>query len=129
MQKHVSNRAQFLAPDALPRIMANWGAATLIAGFCWQQWCQKRGAESLHNIQDCLFNRPRAFILGDVEFYRDGHILVPIGKALENVKEVAYVKLRYMWQKNKKHKQFQYYFRNDNKHFLCPVRTWIEIVK
>ena len=73
MQKHVSNRAQLSAPDALPRIMANWGAAALSSGFRRQEWCQKRGAGLLHNIQDCLFNRPRAFILDDVEFYRTGH--------------------------------------------------------
>ena len=75
-----------------------------------------------------LFQRAMAFILDNIRFFTANKIEVEFETLLENPGLVYCVRVCFMWQKNGKHKIYRWFYRNEQRIFLCAVRSWIAIV-
>ena len=76
----------------------------------------------------CDLGEPKAFILRDIQFYTASKLHLPTEYAIAHPEAVAFVKVTFRWQKNKRHGIFRWMSRNRNRPYLCAVSAWIEIV-
>ena len=128
MHRFLYRQQTMAGEDSLVCVLYDWFTVGLQGGFRRSEWCQEDGAGLLNKVQMSDFKRAMAFIFDDIGFYTKDKIQLQWDTVDANPELVDCVKVRFMWQKNLKHKIFRWFYRNNAREFLCAVRAWISIV-
>lgn len=92
----MTNQTRYANQDMVTKVLSDCCTTALSGGFRCKEWCLPQGSGLLQNIQDCLFNGPRAFILNNVEFYDKNQVMLNTGAAITEPDKVFVVKICYM---------------------------------
>ena len=89
--------------DCFLVVLFDWFTVALQLGLRRSKYSQGNTSGHLHIVEMSKLNTPKAFILDDVEFYTSSKQKLNRKAAIKNPSIVAFVRLRFRWQKNGNH--------------------------
>jgi hypothetical protein len=122
-------------PHSLDQALYDWEVCGIYAGFRLSEWAQDNHVRHLGQVKLAIDGEPTAFLIGDLEFYKENRRHMSLSEALCRPWLVRSIDVQWRYQKNGNKKEKKTFVRVGRSgphlktHTLCSVSAWLRIVQ
>jgi hypothetical protein len=130
MLDFIIDQSKNLAPNSFLSTFRDWATCGLYAGFRLSKWAEPERNTAINNPLLNMFNDPKAFCLGDLEFQNESKKFMSLAAVLASDNSVVHrVTLTFRTQKNGDNGQTRNWLRNAYWHKYCFIAAILWILR
>jgi hypothetical protein len=130
MLDFIIDQSENLSPNLFLPTFRDWATCGLYAGFRLSEWAKPERNSALDNPLLNMFNDPKAFCLGDLEFQNENKKFLSLAAVLASDDSVVHrVTLTFRTQKHGDNGQTRNWLRNAYSHKYCFIAAILWILR